>query len=303
MHQPRYKNYQQHHGHQQRSGGSHAQVHHMAKKAPVMQPKDEDDEEDEDEDEVEDIVLAHIDYKTHDGWKAGKILAVNEDGTYEIRQDNGAIGAKWRSENMRLHQQQKIEYNSVDGWLVGSVITANMDGTYEIKQNNGTVGSQWRSENIRIMDAKKQQALKFLNTINVGQKKSHAGNISIRPAPGAHGKSQQIPYNHQLSGSRPPLPFINTTPTTTIISKVTQPSQHGRRIATSNQIPNKTRALNSQLAALALKTGSNLSPYANVFNPRPARGPTSTSYSTPYPMPTITSQYPPSRLPRRPFHG
>lgn len=300
--------YQQQSQHQEQRSGAYASHIQSEKINLVMQvnngeSESEGTEESESSEDDETNIIAFIDYKTHEGWKNGKILTVNENGTYEIRQDNGAIGKQWRSENIRFRPQQEIEYNSVNGWLKGSVISANHNGTYEIKQNNGTIGHAWRCENVRVADPKKI-AINFLNKIKPikGQQKKYQGISSPR----THEMPRQA-YPQQSGPAPPPLPFINSMPTTNVISKTSQPPHRGSYNMGSHPSSSRSMPIHSSFVNLTLgkKSRSKLSALAKPFNPRSAK---STSFSTTYPLPAPPpySQHPRnsrnSRHPHQPRH-
>ena len=123
-------------------------------------------------------------------WFAGKVLAVNRDGSYDIRYDDGDIErdvvashvrslggsaspVKESSSSDRIIVGDKIEarYKGGAKWFAGKVLAVNRDGSYDIRYDDGDIERDVVASRVRSLG----ESISPVNSpsphqINVGDK-------------------------------------------------------------------------------------------------------------------------------------
>ena len=90
-------------------------------------------------------------YKGKDKWFGGEVTAVNGDGTFDVRYDDGDREYNVKADMIRLKggssskaapalaRGDKVEarYKGKDKWFAGEITTVNIDGTFDIRYDDG----------------------------------------------------------------------------------------------------------------------------------------------------------------------
>ena len=112
-------------------------------------------------------------YKGGARWFPGKVIALNRDGSYDIRYSDGDEEKKVPADNIRFIDEKEtfenrksnssvVDYMKGDNiearfeggpdWILGSIAEVNRDGTYDIRYTNGSKERNVSPRNIRSLN-------------------------------------------------------------------------------------------------------------------------------------------------------